>query len=74
MVSAVFINSWAHEQKVFKFHVPEWHPAQWEQHPKDPASGKLGAFVRFLVALTLDLKNRFNQQRVMIFAVTSQET
>lgn len=73
-MSAVFINSWAHEQKDFKFHVPEWHPAQWGQHPKGPASGKPGAVVRLLEALPLDLKNRFNQQRVMIFAVASQET
>ena len=73
-MSAVFINSWGYEQKVFKLHIPEWHLAQWEQDPRDPASGKQGEFVRFFVSLNLDLKNRINQQRVMIFAVASQET
>lgn len=74
LVSALFLNSWGYEQKLFKLHMQMQHLAQWEQQSsRDPRRGEVGEFVKFLTVLTLDLKNRIKQQRVMSFALASQE-
>lgn len=75
LVSALFLNSWGYEQKLFKLHMQMQHLAQWEQQSsRDPGRGEVGELVKFLTVLTPDLKNRINQQRIVSFALVSQET
>lgn len=59
LVSALFLNSWGYEQKLFKLHMQMQHLAQGEpQSSRDPGRGEAGELVKFLTVLTPDLKNR----------------